>query len=114
MKKKDKVETLGQFEQLVLTAAYLLRGKGYSVTITDKVNEMSPKRVMLGAVYVSLDRMESRGLLKSWFSEPTPERGGKSKRYFKVSAAGERALARMKATAMVLVHQLKSLKAAAG
>ena len=45
------------------TAAYLLQGKGYSVNITDKVQELSAKRVMLGAVYVSLDWLETRGLL---------------------------------------------------
>lgn len=105
----NKPESLGQFEQLVLTAAYLLRGEGYSVNITDKVNEMAPKRVMLGAVYVSLDRLESRGLVSSWFADPTPERGGKAKRYFKVTPAGESALGQMRATAQLLIDALGDL-----
>lgn len=105
----EKVETLGQFEQLVLTAAYLLQGKGYSVNITDKVIELAGKRVMLGAVYVSLDRLESRGLLTSWRSDPTPQRGGKSKRFFKVTPAGERALSQARATAEVLLDALGDL-----
>jgi DNA-binding PadR family transcriptional regulator len=102
-------ESLGPFEIRVLTATYLLGGKGYSVTITDKVNEMSPKRVLLGAVYVSLDRLQSRGLVASWFSEPTSERGGKSRRYFKVTPAGERALAQAKASAQLWLEALGEL-----
>jgi DNA-binding PadR family transcriptional regulator len=107
---KEKVEVLGQFEQLVLTAAYLLGEEGYTVNITDKVNEISPKRVMFGAVYVTLDRMEGRGLLTSWFSEARPERGGKPRRYFKVTPAGERALATVKDTARFLLDSLRGLK----
>ena len=106
----ETTESLGQFEQLVLTAAYLLRGEGYSVTITDKVAEMSAKRVMLGAVYVSLDRLERRGLLTSWFGERRPGRGGgKARRYFKITPAGERALAQTKATAKLLIDALGEL-----
>jgi DNA-binding PadR family transcriptional regulator len=105
----NKVESLGQFEQLVLTAAYLLRGEGYSVNITDKVNEMSSRPVMLGAVYVSLGRLESRGLVSSWFAEPTPTRGGKAKRYFKVTSAGESALAQLRATSQLLIDALADL-----
>ena len=103
----DKTVSLGQFEQLVLTAAYLLGGKGYSVTIQAKVNEMSPKPVMLGAVFISLDRLEGRGLVSSRFTDPTPERGGKSKRIFKVTLEGERALAQARATAAVLLDALE-------
>jgi PadR family transcriptional regulator PadR len=105
----NKIETLGQFEQLVLTATYLLRGEGYSVSIWDKVSELSSKRVMLGAVFVSLDRLEKKGLVTSWFGEAKAERGGRAKRIFKITDAGERALSNMKATAIQLIGVLGEL-----
>jgi DNA-binding PadR family transcriptional regulator len=48
--------------------------------------------VVLGAVYATLDRLTDKGLLRSWMSEPRPERGGRSRRYFALEPAGERAL----------------------
>ena len=87
------IDFIGQFEQMVMTAVLVLRENAYGVTIHEKVEEFaSPKSVSLGAVYVTLDRLEDKGLVASWMSDPTPERGGRSKRYFKLEARGERAL----------------------
>jgi PadR family transcriptional regulator, regulatory protein PadR len=84
---------IGQFEQLVLTAIVSLREGAYGVTIRDSVGALaSPKNVSLGAVYATLDRLEDKGLIESWLSEPTPERGGRSKRHYRLRTAGERAL----------------------
>ncbi len=86
-------DTAGQFEQLVLTAILALRGKAYGVTIHAKVQELSqPRTVSLGAIYVTLDRLEDKGYISSWFSEPTPERGGRARRCYRLDALGERAL----------------------
>ena len=86
-------DTCGQFEQLVLTAILTLDEDAYGVTIHRKVQELSsPKSVTLGAVYVTLDRLEEKAFVSSWLSDPTPERGGRSKRYYKVETAGESAL----------------------
>jgi DNA-binding PadR family transcriptional regulator len=85
--------SLGQFEQLVLTAILTLKENAYGVTIHARVEELSrPKRVVLGAVYATLDRLEDKGLIVSWLSDPTPERGGRSKRHYRLEKAGERAL----------------------
>jgi DNA-binding PadR family transcriptional regulator len=85
--------SLGQFEQLVLTAILTLKENAYGVTIHAKVEELSrPKRVALGAVYATLDRLEDKGLIASWLSDPTPERGGRSKRHYRLEPIGERAL----------------------
>jgi PadR family transcriptional regulator len=85
--------SIGQFEQLVLTAILTLKEKAYGVTIHSKVEELSrPKRVALGAVYATLDRLEDKGLIASWLSDPTPERGGRSKRHYRLEKTGERAL----------------------
>jgi PadR family transcriptional regulator, regulatory protein PadR len=86
-------DSLGQFEQLVLTAILMLREDAYGVTIHSKVQELAhPKKVSLGAVYVTLDRLEDKGFIASWLSEPTPERGGRAKRCYRVEALGERVL----------------------
>jgi DNA-binding PadR family transcriptional regulator len=85
--------SLGQFEQLVMTAILTLRENAYGVTIHSKIEELvSPKPVSLGAVYATLDRLEDKGLIASWLSEPTPERGGRSKRHYRLQDSGMRAL----------------------
>ena len=84
---------IGQFEQLVLTAIMTLREGAYGVTIQAKVAELArPREISLGAVYVTLDRMEDKGLVSSWLTDPTPERGGRAKRCYRLEAVGERAL----------------------
>jgi DNA-binding PadR family transcriptional regulator len=84
---------LGEFEQQVLAAVLLLGENAYGTTIHEKVEEMRP-RIMtsIGAVYTTLDRLEKKGLVNSWYSDPSPERGGRSRRYFEIEGAGERAL----------------------
>jgi DNA-binding PadR family transcriptional regulator len=93
-------ESVGQFEQIVLTAILSLRDEAYGVTIHEKATQLTaPKNVSLGAVYVTLDRLEDKGLISSWLSDPTPERGGRSKRFYRLEALGERALEESAATA---------------
>ena len=93
-------ESVGQFEQLILAAVLSLRDNAYGVTIHEKALELaSPKSILPGAVYVTLDRLEDKGLVSSWLSDPTPERGGRSKRYYRLEALGERALEESAATA---------------
>src|SRR5437773_1414174 len=87
-----KADSLGQFEQLVLSAILALGDKAYGVTIHEKVEEISAKSISLGAVYVTLDRLEDKGFIMSWLSDPTPERGGRSKRHYQLQGLGERAV----------------------
>lgn len=88
-----KLESAGQFEQLVLTAILALRDDAYGVSIHAKVADLAkPRSVSLGAVYVTLDRLEDKGYVASWLADPTPERGGRSKRFYRLEALGERAL----------------------
>lgn len=95
-----KADSLGQFEQLVLTAILTLREDAYGVTIQAKVAELArPRAVSLGAVYVTLDRLEDKGMVTSWLSDPTPERGGRAKRCYRLEALGERALQESAVTA---------------
>jgi len=95
-----RTDSVGQFEQLVLTAILTLRNDAYGVTVQAKVAELArPKEVSLGAIYVTLDRLEDKGLVASRLSDPTPERGGRSKRVYQLEALGERALEESAATA---------------
>lgn len=88
-----KSESLGQFEQLVLTAILTLREEAYGITIREKARELAhPKGVSLGAIYVTLDRLEEKGMVTSRLSDPMPERGGRARRYYHLRGAGERAL----------------------
>ncbi|HEY8254882.1 MAG TPA: helix-turn-helix transcriptional regulator [Rhizomicrobium sp.] len=87
------MEPLGQFEQVVLTAILALGDNAYGVTIHAKVEDLSsPRKIARGAVYATLDRMEDKGLVASWMSEPTPERGGRSRRHYRLEKPGEKAL----------------------
>ena len=95
-----KPDSIGHFEQLVLTAILTLREHAYGVTIHAKVGELArPKEISLGAIYVTLDRLEDKGLVASWLSDPTPERGGRAKRCYRLEAVGERALQESAVTA---------------
>jgi DNA-binding PadR family transcriptional regulator len=87
---------LGEFEQLVMVAVVRLKDGAYGVPIQREVEERAGRRVTVGALYATLDRLEGKRLLESWFADPTPERGGKSKRYFLLTAEGEAALVEAK------------------
>ena len=89
----DTPAPVGQFEQLVLTAILKCGDNAYGVTIHASIEELQqPRPVTLGAVYATLDRLEEKGLISSWLSDPTPQRGGRAKRHFRLEADGERAL----------------------
>lgn len=105
-----KSDSLGQFEQLVLTAILALGEQAYGVTIHAEVEQLAePKAVSLGAVYVTLDRLEDKGLVMSWLSDPTPARGGRAKRCYRLEAAGERALRESAVTAKRLLQAVTTV-----
>jgi DNA-binding PadR family transcriptional regulator len=81
-------EALGEFEQMVMLAAVHLGDSVYGVPIADEIERRTGREVSPAAVYVTLRRLEQKGLLSSSMSAPTPERGGKARRLVKVTAAG--------------------------
>ena len=83
---------LGEFEQMVLLAIVHLRGEAYAIPIAAEIERRTGRRVARAAVYVTLRRLEEKGYVSSWMSDPTPERGGKGRRYVKLEADGARAL----------------------
>lgn len=79
---------LGDFEQLVMLAILQLRGEAYGVPIVDEIERRTGREVSRAAVYITLRRLEDKGLVSSWMSDPTPERGGKPRRYVRVEPRG--------------------------
>ena len=85
-------EHLGEFEHLVLVAVLRLRDDAYGVSIRQEIERRTRRTLTVGALYRTLDRLEGKGYVTSRFGDPTPERGGRSKRYFKVRPLGLRTL----------------------
>lgn len=102
----NATELLKPFDQLVLAAVHLLQGEGNGVTIAEKVTEMTGKEAMLGSVFVSLSQMEKSGLISPWKSAANSEADGKSKQYFTITIAGERALAYARETSRSVADAL--------
>jgi len=75
-------------EEIVLLAVWKLKDDAYGITIRNFIQEMTGKYWSIGAVYVPLERLEKKGLLTSYYSSPSPERGGRRKRLFKINPAG--------------------------
>src|SRR5262250_1558091 len=95
--KGNDTDFLGEFEQMVLMAVLHLGDEAYAVPIREEIERRTGREASRGAVYITLDRLEKKGYLESWLADPTPERGGRAKRYHKVSAAGATALKRSRA-----------------
>jgi PadR family transcriptional regulator, regulatory protein PadR len=103
-------DSLGQFEQLVLTAVVTLGENAYGVTIHKRVQDLASAQVVtLGAIYVTLDRLEDKGYVSSWLSEPIAARGGRAKRCYRLEASGERALKESIATARRMASSLRTI-----
>jgi PadR family transcriptional regulator PadR len=84
---------LGEFEQLVLLALFRLRQEAYGTTIRQDIEKRTGREISIGALYTTLDRLEHQGLIRSRVGDPTPQRGGRRKKYFLLKPLGERALA---------------------
>jgi DNA-binding PadR family transcriptional regulator len=104
MKEKD---VLGQLEQLVLSAVLGLGKNAYPVPVHEAVTRMSAREVSHGSVYVTLERLEDKGYLVSRLGDPTPERGGRPKRFYRMLAAGERVLAESLKTSERMLQNTK-------
>ena len=87
-------EYLGEFEQMVMLAVARLTDGAYGMAILDEIAARTGTDVAVGSVYSSLDRLERQGYVASSVGAPTPERGGRAKRYFTIEPAGAVALTR--------------------
>ena len=82
----------GEFEQVVLLAILRLGPGAYGVSIRAEIAKCTGRKIAPGALYTTLDRLEDKGCLSSRMGDPTPERGGRSKRYYRVTASGMKAV----------------------
>ena len=83
-------QNLGELEQILLLALLRLGGDAYGAAMRAEVLERTGRSITPGAIYPTLDRLETRGLLRSRIGGATAERGGRARRYFKITAAGLR------------------------
>ena len=91
---KAKAPVLGDFEQLVLLSVLRLERENtaYGAAIRQEIHARSGRDVSINAVYTTLDRLESKGFLKSWVGDPTPQRGGRRRKFYALRPAGIAAL----------------------
>jgi PadR family transcriptional regulator PadR len=83
---------IGRFEELALRAVWHLGEKAYGIPIRQEIADRTGREYSVGAIYTALDRLEQKGFVTSRLGDPTPERGGRAKKYFRIEADGIRAL----------------------
>jgi DNA-binding PadR family transcriptional regulator len=79
---------LGEFEYLMLTAVARLGEGAYGVAVRDEIEDATGRACSLGALYTTLDRLETKGLIRTWMGDPTPQRGGRPKRMVRITPRG--------------------------
>ena len=84
---------LGEFEQMVLLAILRLADDAYGMTIRQEIEDRTDRNVTIGSIYAGLERLSAKGYLRSSVSGPEPIRGGRAKRTYRLTSAGEKALA---------------------
>jgi DNA-binding PadR family transcriptional regulator len=87
-------DTLGEFEQLILLAIVHLGPSAYGTAIRREIEDRTGRDIAVGALYTALDRLERKGFVTSALSDPTPQRGGRARRHFRIERAGSAALKR--------------------
>lgn len=100
---------LGEFEEIVLLTVGVLHGNAYGVTIKDEIEQRLHREVTIGALQITLRRLESKGFLKSTQGDATESRRGRPKLFFEITAYGKRALEYSKASRDELWNALPKL-----
>jgi len=103
------VGALGEFEEVVLLSVLRLAGEAYSVAVREEIRVRAHRGVTRGALFTALDRLEEKGLLSSRMGEPLPERGGRARRFFRVTAQGLSALRASRRARMDLWQGLETV-----
>jgi len=108
MKKRD--EPLGSLEHIVLLAVMRLGEDAYGITVRREIESTTGRDLSIGAVYATLGRLESKAFVRSLAGEPTAERGGRAKRYFRATAEGMSAVRRTQESIHKMSSGLKDLQ----
>lgn len=104
-----KIQQLGEFEEVVLLTVGVLHGNAYGVTIKEEIERRLKRDVAVGALQVTLRRLESKGFLKSKQGESSDSRRGRPKLFFEITAFGKKALEYTKETRDALWNDLPRL-----
>jgi PadR family transcriptional regulator, regulatory protein PadR len=107
-KQMKRGELLGSLEHRILLALARLDGSAHGMIVRREIEGRTGRNISIGAVYATLERLEAKGYVSSFTGEPTPERGGRAKRLFRVEAAGKRALQVSEETIRSMSAGLKS------
>lgn len=99
---------LGEFEELILLAILRLGDEAYGMRIRHEI-QAAGRSASLGAIYTTLDRLEEKRYVSSWVGDPSPERGGRAKKYFKVDSVGLSALKQAVETTTNLTQGLEQI-----
>ena len=105
-----KGDYLQNFDLMALLAILRLGEDAYGVTIARELEEQTGREVVVASVYATLERLQERGLVTSSLGDPTPERGGRAKRYFRITGAGVREVRDTRRSLMNLWKGLPELK----
>lgn len=89
---EDNLKFISRTEEFILLSVFKLKENAYAVPIRKHLNKMTEKTWAYGALFVMLNRLEKKGLLDSYLSDPTSQRGGRSKRIYLLNPAGKKAL----------------------
>jgi len=101
---------MSSFELMVMLVLIRLGDEAYGVPISREIERTSGREVPMGSVYATLERLETKGMVAAELGEPTVERGGRAKRYFKVTARGLREVRDTQRTLMQLWKNLPALE----
>lgn len=101
--------SLGEFEEIVMLTVAVLYENAYGISIKEEIEKRQERKVSVGAMRTALSRLEKKGFLESAFGEATAVRGGKRKRYFKVTPLGKRALEQVMETRKQLWDSIPSM-----
>jgi DNA-binding PadR family transcriptional regulator len=101
---------LTDFELMILLAILRIGSDAYGVPIAEEIERTGGRRAALGAIYAALDRLERNGLISSVLGEPTPERGGRAKRFFTVTPHGLRGVKETQRALVALWKDVPQLK----
>ncbi len=82
---------IGEFEYALITAAIRLGDDAYGAAIREEITQVTGRTCSIGALYTTIDRLQTKGLLKTWMGDATPQRGGRAKRMIRVTPKGAQA-----------------------
>jgi PadR family transcriptional regulator PadR len=109
MSGRPSAPALGEFELLVLLATISLGETAYPVSIAADIERRTGRKASRAAVLITLERLEDKGMLTSWFGDPTPVRGGRAKRHFTLRPLGIRAVRQAVAQVQAMTVGLESI-----